>query len=110
MRAAEAAVGESASVFAGEGDALGDALVDDFDAVFGEAVDVAFAGAEVAAFDGVVEQAIDAVAVVLIIFRGVNASLGGDGVGAAGGILEAEAFYVVAEFAQRGGGGASGEA
>ena len=99
LGAAEGAVVEGAAVFAGEGDALGDALVDDVDAVLREAVDVAFASAEVAAFDGVVEEAVDAVAVVLIILGGVDAALRGDGVRAAGRILKAEALDVVAEFA-----------
>ena len=104
LRAAEGAIGERAAVFAGEGNALSDTLVDDFDAVLGEAVDVGFARAEVAAFYGVIEEAIDAVAVVLIIFCGVDAALRGDGVGAAGLILKAEAFDLVAELAERSGG------
>ena len=101
---------ERAAVFAREGHALGDALVDDVDADLGEAVDVGFAGAEVAALDGVVEEAVDAVAVILIILGGVDAALRGDGMGAARRILEAEALDVVAELAERGGGGAAGEA
>ena len=76
----------------------------------GQAVDVGFAGAEVAALDGVVEEAVDAVAVVLIVLGGVDAALGGDGVGAARAVLIAEALDVVAELAEGGGGGAAGEA
>ena len=110
LSAAEGAVIEEAAVLAGEGHALGDALVDDVHADLGEAVDVGFARAEVAALDGVVEEAVDAVAVVLIIFGGVDAALRGDGVGAARAVLEAEALDVVAELGQAGGGGAAGEA
>ena len=104
LRAAEGAVGEQAAVFAGEGNALRHALVDDVDADLREAVDVGFAGAEIAAFHRVVEQAVDAVAVVLIILGGVDAALRGDGVRAARAVLEAEALHVVAQFGQRGGG------
>ena len=86
-----------------------DALVDDVDADLRQAIDVGFAGAEVAAFDGVVEEPIDAVAVVLIIFRGVDAALRGDGMGAARRILEAETLDVVAELGERGGGGSAGQ-
>jgi hypothetical protein len=78
LRAAEGAVVEQAAVLAGEGHALGDALVDDVVADLGEAVDVGLAGAEVAALDGVVEEAVDAVAVVLVVLGGVDAALGGD--------------------------------
>jgi len=106
----EGAIGEEPTVFAGEGDALGDALIDDRAADFGEAMDIGFAGAEVAAFDGIVEEALDGIAVVLVIFSGVDASLGGDGVGASWGILEAEAFDLVAEFAEGGGGAGASEA
>ena len=59
LRAAEAAVVEQAAVLAGERHALGHHLVDDVDAHLGEAVHVALAGAEVAALDRVVEQAVD---------------------------------------------------
>ena len=102
---AEGAVGEEAAVFASEGDALRDALVDDVDGDFGEAVDVGFAGAVVAAFEGVVEQAVHAVAVVLVILGGVDAALGRDGVGAAWAIVKHEAFHFVAEIGEAGGGG-----
>ena len=110
LRAAERAVVEQAAVFAGEGHALGDALVDDGVGNLGEAIDVGLAGAEVAALDGVVEQAAHRVAVVLIVLGGVDAALRGDRVGAARAVLIAEALHLIAEFRERGGGGATGEA
>ena len=45
----------------------------------------------------------------VIILGGVDAALRGDGVRAAGRILEAEALDVVAQLAERGGGGAAGQ-
>src|SRR6185436_15558585 len=57
-------------------------------------------GAEVAALDGVVEQTEDAVAVVVVVLGRVDAALGGDRVGAAGAVLEAEALHPVAELAE----------
>ena len=78
LRAAERAVVEQAAVLAGERHALRHALVDDVRADLGEAVDVRLAGAEVAALDGVVEEAVDAVAVVLVVLGGVDAALRGD--------------------------------
>ena len=77
-------------------------MVDDQVADFGEAIDVGFARTKIAAFDRVVEQAKDAVAVVLIIFRGVDSALGRDAMSAARTVLIAKAFHVVAELAQRG--------
>ncbi len=104
LGATEGAVGQGAAVFAGKGHALTNALVDDVVRDLGEAVDVGLTGAEVTALDGVVEQAEDGVTVVLIVFGGVDTALGGDGVGAARAVLDAEGLYVVAQFAQSGGG------
>src|SRR5262249_28260257 len=110
LGATEAAVVEQAAVLAGERHALGDALVDDVDADLGEAVDVRLARAEVAALDGVVKEAEDAVAVVLVVLGRVDAALGGDAVGAAGAVLVAEALDVVAQLGQRRGGAGAGQA
>src|SRR6185437_17070213 len=91
LRAAEGAVGERAAVLAGEGDALRDGLVDDVHADLREAVDVRLPRAVIAALHGVVEEAVNAVAVVLVVLRGVDAALRGDVVRAAGAVLVAEA-------------------
>ena len=101
---AEAAVREVAAVVAGEGHPLGHALVDDVDADLGEAVHVGLAGAEVAALDGVVEQAVDAVAVVGVVFRRIDAALRRDAMRPAGAVLKAEVLHVVTEFGERCGG------
>jgi len=85
-------------------------LVDNGGADLGEAVHIGLARAEVTALDRVVKEPVDAVAVVLVILRGVDATLRGDGVRAAGRVLEAEAFYLVAELAESGGGGGACEA
>ena len=96
----EGSVFEQSSVFACEGNALGDALIDDMGGDFGQAVDIAFPGAVVAAFDGIVKQAVYAVAVILIVFGGVDASLCGDTVRASRAVVESKALYVIAEFAE----------
>src|SRR5690606_27698490 len=90
LHPAEGAVVEQTAVLAGERDALGHALVDDVRADLGEPVDVGLPGAVVTALDGVVEEAEDGVAVLLVVLRGVDATLGGDGVGATRGVLVAE--------------------
>ena len=110
QRAAEGAVGQRAAILAGEGHTLGDALVDDVVADLGEAVHVGLAGAEVAALDRVVEEAEDAIAIVLVGLGGVDAALGGDAVGAPGAVLEAKTLDVVAELGEGGRGRAAGQA
>jgi len=85
-------------------------LFDDVVRHLGEAPDIAFASAEVAALDGVVEEPVDAVAVIRISLGGVDPALGGNRVGAAGAVLIAERFDVVTEFAQSRGGGTTGKA
>ena len=110
LRAAEGAVVEQPAVVASERNALRDALVDDRGADFGQAVNVGFASAEVAALDRVVEQTINGVVVVLVVLRGVDTALRGDGVSAARAVGDAEHLHVEAQFAERRGGGSSAEA
>ena len=82
LRTAERAVCQQPAVFSGERHSLRHALVDDVYAQLGEAVHVSFARAKIAALDGVVEEPINAVTIVLIILGGVDAALGSDAVGA----------------------------
>jgi hypothetical protein len=98
------------AVIPGKGDALGHALVDDVVADLRQPIDVGFPGPEIAALDRVVEQPPDAVAVVGVVLGGVDATLGGDAVGAPRAVLDAEGFYVVAQFGQGGRGRATGQA
>ena len=101
LRAAERPVVEQAAVFAGERHAGGHALVDDVDAELRQPIDVRFAGAIVAALHRVVEQPIDAVAVVAVVLRGVDAALRGDAVRAPRAVEDAEQLDAIALFAQR---------
>src|SRR5262249_57411914 len=78
------------AVLAGEWHPLGHALVDDVDADFREPVDVGLAGPIIATLDRVVEEPLDAIAVVLVVLGRVDPALGGDRVGPAGGALVAE--------------------
>ena len=77
---------------------------------FREPIDVGFARAEVAALDRVVEEPVNAVAVVLVILRGIDAALRGDAVRAARAVLVAEALHLVAQLAERRRRRAAGEA
>ena len=110
LSAAKRAIVEQSAIFAGEGNALGDALVDDRATHFGKAMHIGLAGTKIAAFDRVVEEAVNAVAVILVIFCGIDATLSGDRVGAAGTVLIAEAFHFVALLGERRCGGSPGEA
>src|SRR5690606_12358025 len=110
LGAAEGPGVEQAAVLPGERHALFRSLVDDVHRDLGQPVDVRLAGAEVAALHRVVEQAVDGVAVAAVVLGGVDAALGGDGVGAPGRVLVAERLDVVAELAERRGGRAAGQA
>ena len=109
LRAAERPVVEQAAVLAGERHTLRHALVDDVDAHLGEAVHVALAGAEVAALHRVVEEAVDAVAVVRVVLGRVDAALRGDAVRTARRVVEGEQLHPVAELTERRRGGGAGE-
>src|SRR5262249_24193601 len=109
LRAADRARVQQAAVLARERHTRRDALVDDVGAQLGESIDVGFARTEVAAFDGVVEQSEDGVAVIPIVLGRVDAALRGDAVSAARAVLIAEALDVVASFAERRRRGSAGE-
>src|SRR5206468_8269850 len=102
LRAAEGTIVEIAAVFARKGHALRHALINDVPAHLGEAIDIGLARAKIAALDRVVEQPVNAVAIVLVILGGVDAALGGNAVRAARTVLETEALDVVTELGQSG--------
>ncbi len=110
LRAAERPVVEQTAVLARERHALRHALIDDVDADLREPVDVGLARAIVAALHRVVEEAVDAVAVVPVVLRGVDAALRGDRVRTARAVVDAEGEDVVAELTERGGGRCAGQA
>ena len=66
---------------------------------------VCLARAEVAALDGVLEQAIDAVAVALIVLCGVDAALGSNGVRASRRVVERKRVDLVTKLGKRCGSG-----
>src|SRR5262249_10945058 len=101
LRAAERTVRQVARVLARKRNALSDTLIDDVDAHFSQPVDVRFTRAKVPALDRVVDQPIDAIAVVLIILRGVDSTLRGDRMRAARAVLKAEAFDSVTQLRKR---------
>jgi hypothetical protein len=98
--ASEGAVGQDTAVLAREGHAERHAVIDDVVRDLGQSVDVRLTRAEVPALDGVVEQTLDAVAVVGIVLRRIDPALGGDRVGAARAVLDAEDAHAVAELPQ----------
>ena len=110
LRAAERTVGQQAAVLACEGHSLGHALVDDEVRNLGQTIDVGLAGAVVAALDRIVEETVYRVVVVLVVLRGVDTSLRGDRVGAAGRILDAEDLDVIAQLTERSGCGRAAQA
>jgi len=83
LNTSERTVGQVAAVLTGERNTLGDALVDNGRADFGETIDIRLTAAVVTSFDRVVEETIDSVIVILIVLSGIDTTLGGDGVRAA---------------------------
>ena len=96
LRAAEAPVGQRAAILARERHALRHALIDDVHADLRQAINVRLARPEIAALHRVVKQPEHAVAVAVIILRGVDPALRRDAVRPARRILKAEALHVVA--------------
>jgi hypothetical protein len=109
LGAPEGTVVQVTSVVARERDALRDALVDDVVAHLGQAPHVRLASAEVAALDGVVEEAVDAVPVIGVVLAGVDPALRRDAVGATGAVLVAKCLHVVTKLSQRRRSGCAGQ-
>ena len=82
--ATERTIREQSAVLARERHALLNTLIDDEIANLGKTINVCLARPEIAAFDRVVEEPENAIAVVLVIFRRVNSTLCGNRVGATG--------------------------
>ena len=85
-------------------------MVDDAVTYLSEAVYVSLTSAVVTTLDCVVEEAVNRVTVVLVVLRGVDTALRGDGVSAARAVGDAEHLDVEAQFAERRGGGSAAEA
>ena len=84
-------------------------LIDDVPTDLRQAMDIGLTGAVIATFDRVIEQAIDAVAVVAIVFRGVDAPWAAM-LWARRGLSWPEAFDLIPQLGERRGGGGSGKA
>src|SRR4029077_17246570 len=93
----------------GEGPPPPDNMINIFCSVWGEPINVGFAGTKIAALNRVVEQAINAVAIVLIIFFRINAALRCNGMRAPRRILKTKAFPPVSEFTKSRRGRSAGE-
>ena len=109
LSATEGTVVEKSAILAGKRHALRDALVDDRVRHFGESIDIRLARAEVATLDGVVKQTAHRVAVVAVVFRGVDAPLRGDRMRAARAVLITKAFHLIAQLGKRCGGRTTGQ-
>ena len=77
---------------------MGDTLVDNIAAQFGQTVDIGLAGTEVAPFDSVVKKAESAVAVVAVILGRVDATLSRNTMRPPGAVLVTEDIDIEAQF------------
>ncbi|MCY1562610.1 hypothetical protein D9M68_1000380 [compost metagenome] len=91
----ERAVAQHTTVFTGKWYTLSHTLVNDVGTYFGQTMYVGLTGTIVTTFDGIVEQAINAVTIILIVFGSVDTTLCCDRVRTTRGILEAECFYFI---------------
>ena len=110
LSATERTVVEQTAVLSRKGHALRDALIDDRARHLGKAKDICLARAEVAALDGVIKQTAHRVAVIAIVFRGVDATLRGDRVRATRAVLIAKAFHLITKLGERCSGSSTGKA
>src|SRR5215217_4556459 len=109
LHAPERPVRQLTAIFPGEGHAERDALIDNLGANLREPIHVRFAGAEVPPFDGVIKQARNTIAVVLIVLGRIDSPLCGNAMRPTRTVLDAKAIHLVAELCQGRGGARSGK-
>ena len=107
LHSSERTVGKISAVLACEGNTLRHTLVNDCRTYLCETINVCLAAAIISSLDGVIEQTVNGIIVVLVILCGVYTSLSGNGMRAARGIADTEHLYVIPEFAERRCGGCS---
>ena len=100
LSTSEGAVVKQSTVISRERNTLCYALVDNQIADFCKPVNIGFPAAVVASLDGIVEETVHGVIVVLIIFSGIDTSLRCDRVGAAGRVTDAENLDIITEFSE----------
>ncbi len=96
----EGTVRQHAAILAGKGYALGHTLVDDVVRNLCQTVYVSLTSTVVATLHGVVEEAVDGVAVVLIVLGCIDTTLCSDGVCTTGGVLDAEVEHIKAHLTE----------
>src|SRR5690606_20281565 len=106
----ERTVVEQPTILTRKWNTLRHALVDNVYRYFRQAVYVGFARAVVTALYRIVEQPVNAVAVILVILCRVDSALGGYGVGPARTVLITKRFHIVAELSKRRRGRRTGQA
>ena len=94
----EGTVVQKATVFTGEWNTLSHHLVDDVNTVLSKTMHVCFTCAEVATLDGVIEQAMNAVAVTLVVLCTIDSALSSNGVRTTCGVMEREGIDLVTKF------------
>ena len=101
LGAAERTVVKQSAVLTRKWDPLSNTLINDLRTDLGQPVTVGLARTVVATLDRVVEQAVDAIAVIAIILGCVDTALRGDRVRPTRRVLIAEALDVIARLAKR---------
>lgn len=100
LHTTERTVCKISAVFPCERNTLSYALVNDGCAYFCETIDIGFSASVVTTFDGVIEETIDRVIVVLIVLGCIDTTLSRNRVRAARRITDAENLYIITEFTE----------
>ena len=102
LSTAEGAVVEQSAVIACKRNSLSHALVDNQIAYLCKPVDIGLTAAVVASLDGVVEETVHRVVVILIVLGCVDTSLSRNRVRTAGRVADAENLDIITEFSESG--------
>jgi hypothetical protein len=94
------AVREQTPIFSGKWNTLSDTLVNDIGADLCESVNIGFPGSKISPLDGIVKEAMGTISIILVIFSGINPSLGCDGMSPSGRVLITKTVHIVSKFSE----------
>ena len=100
LNAPKRPVRQLTAILSGKGDTKRHALIDDLCTDLSEPIHIGFSGAEITAFDRVIKQSPDTIAVVLVVLRRIDSSLRGNAVCPPRTIVETKALHVIPKLSQ----------
>ena len=94
------AVVQQAAIVPGKGNPLGNTLINDIGRNLCQTINIGFSGTVIPSLDGIVKKSVGRITIPLIVFCGIDPSLGSDRMRSSWRILKTKCFDIVTQFGQ----------